>query len=98
MLRPRLGLLLDSLARGSSWGCNCADGGSEEEERGDLMIDATGPTQLGFTNALNVGGFPVSPTCGSNTTRIYEAPYNRCLDTPRARARQRNWYFPHNDS
>ncbi|KAG8971959.1 hypothetical protein FRC05_010494 [Tulasnella sp. 425] len=34
---------------------------TETEERGDLVIDATGPTQLGFSKALNAVGFPVSP-------------------------------------
>lgn len=34
---------------------------TETEERGDFVIDATGPTQLGFSKALNAAGFPVSP-------------------------------------
>lgn len=33
----------------------------EREERGDFIIDATGPTQLAFSKALNAAGFPVSP-------------------------------------
>ncbi|KAG8897825.1 hypothetical protein FRC00_003768, partial [Tulasnella sp. 408] len=33
----------------------------EVEERADFVVDASGPTQLGFTKALNSAGFPVSP-------------------------------------
>ncbi|KAG9047422.1 hypothetical protein FS837_002278 [Tulasnella sp. UAMH 9824] len=33
----------------------------EVEERADFVIDASGPTQLGFTKALNSAGFFVSP-------------------------------------
>ncbi|KAG8993688.1 hypothetical protein FRB90_000621 [Tulasnella sp. 427] len=36
--------------------------GGEVDERGDLVIDATGPTQFGFHKALNAAGFPVSPS------------------------------------
>ncbi|KAG8897824.1 hypothetical protein FRC00_003767 [Tulasnella sp. 408] len=33
----------------------------EVEEWADFVVDASGPTQLGFTKALNSAGFPVSP-------------------------------------
>ncbi|KAG9047423.1 hypothetical protein FS837_002279 [Tulasnella sp. UAMH 9824] len=33
----------------------------DREERGDFIIDATGPTQLAFNKALKTAGFPVSP-------------------------------------
>ncbi|KAG9047421.1 hypothetical protein FS837_002277 [Tulasnella sp. UAMH 9824] len=33
----------------------------EVEERADFVVDATGPTQLGFTKALSSSGFPVPP-------------------------------------